>query len=101
MGDYCVYKPDSSWVRGLITNLEEELAEIFLCDRGVQCRAPRRLLKLLAEQFSHQAPHCLKLQVSDVGLPPDMSEDTMSALMRRVQDLNDKSERVTLKVGII
>ena len=67
----------------------------------------RRNLKPLAEQFSHQAPHSFRFLVvfgaggGGGGQLPELSEDSRSALLRIVEDLNDKAEKVTVKVFAI
>ena len=96
-------------MRGQVTALEEEFAEIFLSDRGVQSRAHRRLLKPLAEKFSHQPQHSFRFLVvfgaaagagGGSGQLPELSEDSRSTLMKIVEDLNDEAEKVTAKVDI-
>ena len=97
VGDYCVTRTaEYGWVRALITGLEEgqEYAETFLCDRGIQYRALRRILKPLAEQFSSQPQHSFRLLVMS-----PLSEEVRPAVMRRVQELIDKAEKVAVEVG--
>ena len=87
-------------MRGLITELEEEYAEMFLCDLGIQCRTARRLLKPLAEQFSSQPQHSFLLLVGLSGGDGDLSEASSTVLRGRVEDLNYKAEKVSVKVEI-
>ena len=87
-------------MRGLITELQEEYAETFLFDLGIQCRTARRLLKPLAEQFSSQPQHSFLLLVGLSGGDGDLSEASSTVLRGRVEDLNYKAEKVSVKVEI-
>ena len=80
---------EHGWTRALITGLEEEQAHTFLYDLGVPARTPRRLLKPLAEEFSLQPQHTFRLQ-----LAVSRSELSRTELLRRLQELINKSEKV-------
>ena len=107
VGDYCVTRTvEHGWVRAVITGLEEgeEYAELCLSDLGIPYRAPRRLLKPLAEKFSLKPQYSFRLVVvmSGAGTPSSLSEDCKSALMRRLQELMEKAEKgVVVEVGIL
>ena len=88
---------EQGWARALITGLEKEYANTFLYDLGVPARTPRRLLKPLAEKFSLQPQHTFRLQ-----LAVSRSELSRTELLRRLQELIDKSDKVvSVQVGII
>ena len=80
---------EHGWTRALITGMEEEYAHTFLYDLGVLARTPRRLLKPLAEEFSLQPQHTFRLQ-----LAVSRSELSRTELLRRLQELINKSEKV-------
>ena len=97
VGDCCACRLQGlGWARAVITSLEDETAEVLLCDHGQAASVALRLLRPLPDEVCNT--DWLSFYVNIVFLVPDNFQWSQE-IVKKLLDFRVNADRVTCKAS--